>query len=109
MSATKIRAPTISSMLTVLDHYTLEHVRHVFTAIGCIFEEVERLFPLHDDDRVALVVEQAADRVRMQPVGLVFEAVDFDGMGRDTLRLLEALQRKVQFLRARGDDPRKFA
>src|SRR3954467_14526591 len=109
MSATKMRAPTISSMLTVLDHYTLEHVRHVFTAIGSIFEEVERLFPLHHHDRVALVVEQPADGLRVKPVGLVFEAVDFNRMRRHALRLLEPLQREVQFLRAGGDDAGELA
>ena len=64
--------------LSVLDHDALEDVGDVLAAIGGVLEEVERLLPLDHDDRIALVVEQPADRLLVDAVGFVLEPVDLD-------------------------------
>ena len=93
MSATTVQS---IGALSVLDHDALEHVRHVFAAIGGVFEEVERLLPLHDDDRIALLVEQLADRLLVDAIGFVLEPVDLDGVGASSpLLLLERVERRA--------------
>ena len=63
-------------------------------------EEVERLLPLHDDDRVRLLVEQPADGLLVHAVGLVLEAVDLDGVRAEALAAsLERRERLADFHR----------
>ena len=82
-----MRATTVKSItaLSVLDHDAFEDVGDVLAAVGRLFEEVERFLPLHDHDRIALVVEQPADRLLMDAVGFVLEPVDLDGVAEDAL------------------------
>ena len=68
--------------LTVLDHDALEDVGDVLAAVGRVLEEVERLLPLHHDDRIALFVEQPADRLLVDAIGFVLEPVDLDRVRR---------------------------
>ena len=51
------------STSAVLHDDAFEHVGDVLAAVGGVLEQVEDLLPLHDDDRVALLVEQSADGV----------------------------------------------
>src|SRR5437667_31366 len=81
MSATRIRPPTRYSIdaLSVLDHDAFEHVGNVLTAVGRVFEEVERLFPLDHDERIVLFVEQSHDGMLMHAIRLVLEPVELVG------------------------------
>jgi hypothetical protein len=76
--------------LPVLDHDAFEHVRGVFAPVGGLLEEVERLLPFDDSSGSLFLVEQPADRLLVDAVGLVLEAIDFDGVGDQPFVLLEA-------------------
>src|SRR5262245_29266565 len=95
----KISPPTSSSMSAsaVLDYHAFEKVRHVLAPIGRGFQEVECFLPLDDRDRVALVLEETGDRLLVNAVGFVLEAIDLDRIGDDTLALLESLERLPDF------------
>ena len=68
--------------LAVLDDDAFEDVGDVLAAVGGVLEEVEHLLPLHHDDRIALLVEQLADRLLVDAVGFVLEPVDLDRVRR---------------------------
>src|SRR5206468_12222952 len=110
MSATRIRPPTRYSIdaLSVLDHDAFEHVGNVLTAVGRVFEEVERLFPLDHDERIVLFVEQSHDGMLMHAIRLVLEPVDFDRMSDEPLVLLERTEREAHRVGRRRDDPREL-
>ena len=84
----------------MLDHDAFEHVGDVLAAVGGVLEEVERLLPLHDRQRIVFVVEQLADRLLMDAVGLVLETVDLDGVAEDALVLLERVEREPDLVRS---------
>ncbi len=83
-------------MLAVLDDDAFEQIGDVLASIGCRFEEVQDLFPLDDDDRIALLVEERDDRVLVHAVGFALELIDARGQFDDTLsasRARRALRR----------------
>src|SRR6266850_175047 len=96
-SATPISAMTarrfVSIRSGVLDHDAFEDVGDVLAAIGGLLEKVQDLLPLHDDDRVLLLVEQRLHGRLMRAIRLVLEAVDLDGAFGDPVPLLERLDR----------------
>src|SRR5581483_12266198 len=63
---------------------------------------------LHSD-RVALLVEQAADRLLVGPVGLVLESIDLDGVRRDPFALLQGLECQPHLVARRRDDDSQLA
>ena len=77
----------------MLDDDAFEHVGDVLAAIGGLFEEVEDLLPLDDDDGVALFLEERLHGRLVRAVRLVLEAVDLDGALGDALAPLERLDR----------------
>ena len=66
-----------------------EQIRDVLASIGRRLEEVQDLFPLDDDDRIALLVEEGDDRILMDAVGFTLELIDARGEFHDALCLLE--------------------
>ena len=57
-----MRPPTVQKSIgsAVLDDDAFDDVGDVLAAIGGLLEEIERLLPLDDDDRIGLLVEEAA-------------------------------------------------
>ena len=79
----------------MLDHHALEDVRDVLASISGVFEKVERLFPLDDHDRIALLVEETTDGLLMDAVRFVLEAIDLDGVIDETLVLFQGVEREA--------------
>jgi len=92
----------------VLDHHALEHVGNVLAPIRGVFEKIERLFPLDDDNRIALVVEQEAERPLVNAVGLVLEAVDLDRVCDETLVVFKRPEGEPDLLGGRRNDVREL-
>ncbi len=62
--------------LPVLDDDAFEHVGDVLTAVSGFLEEVERFLPLHHQDRIVLLVEEAHDGFLVAPIGFVADHVE---------------------------------
>src|SRR5437762_10008345 len=110
-SATTIRDATIPSSiarLPVLDDDAFEHVGYVFAAVGGILEEVEHLLPLDHGDRILLLVEQPAEGLVMNPVGLVLEPVHLHGQHVYADTPLERLESLPELPGRLGDRPRQL-
>src|SRR5215469_14802646 len=70
---------------TVFDHHSLEHIGHVFAAIGGIFQELVHFLQLHEGNGIFLIVEEIGDGAADDAVGHILEAVDFDAVLGDLL------------------------
>ena len=84
-----------SNALPVLDHDALEHVGDVLAAVGRGSRKSSISFHLMIAIGSLLVVEQPAQRLLVDAVGLVLEAVDLDGVRDEPLVLLEGLERHL--------------
>ena len=93
----------------MLDHDAFENVGHVFATVRRVLEEIQRLLPLDHDNRVALVVEQPAERLLVDAVGLVLEPVDLDRVGDEAFVLLERPEGEAHLFGRRRNNVRELA
>ena len=68
-----------------------EDVGDVLALVSGLLELVEKLFPLHDGDGIALLREQLLDGMQVHPVRFVLEPVDLDDVRGDGDLLFERL------------------
>src|SRR4249919_3135658 len=96
MMTTMVTNAAVTTGSPVLDHNAFNDVGDVFASVRDLLEHVEQLFPFDDHDRIALAIEELPYGVMIGAVRLVFETVDFDGMGMHGTLLGQCLQGRVQ-------------
>jgi len=74
------------------DDHALDDVRHVFAPIHGLFQVLENLFPLDDQNGVLDFFEQLDESRPENHVGVVFELVDGDTMFIDGIGVLNIAQ-----------------
>src|ERR1044071_5872491 len=73
-SKTMAETMTTTRRLTILDREVCKSVRHVLTAVDCLLQVIENLLLAKEHAPVDSVVgEQAAHRLAIDDVGLLFE------------------------------------
>ena len=66
---------------------TLQHVRHVFGAVGGLLQLLVDLAPLDDLRGARLVLEELRDRLAVEVVGDVLQPVDLDAVGQNVAQV----------------------
>src|SRR4029453_18428397 len=111
MRATRISEQTMANSirLPVLDDDAFEDVGDILAPVGRLLEEVQYLLPLDDGDWIFFLFEQPAQRLVVQPVGLVLEAVHFN---RELVHVRLSLQggnRHAHLIARPDDDARQLS
>src|SRR5207247_3678080 len=86
----------------VLQRHGLQHVRDVFALVEGLLEVVVDLLPLDDLERVALLLEQLAQRLMVDRVSLFLELLGLAAAPLPVVALLEAAHAFGEIRRASG-------
>src|SRR3954471_5181992 len=91
----------------VLQHDRLEHVRTLLGRVDPALEPLVDVLPADHGHRVDAVVEQRGHRLARDPVAVVLEAVDLDGVVRDVVEVAQARHRLGELTGAREQHVRE--
>src|SRR4051794_28951877 len=105
---TMISLPTCSApRLGVLYDDALQDVGHVLRGVDRLLEALEDVLPADHDHGIDPRVEQRRDRLADDPVTVVLEPVQLDGVVRDVAEPAQPRHRLGDLARGRVEHPRE--